>query len=575
MSILHLNHVRGELEKNVFQHVDTSDLKKLSVQEKENNLLSRSLTLFTLKSLTGLKYEDLKDSETDGYGDNGIDGVYFDKKNNYFYIIQSKWIKSANGGPEKSEILKLLQGIKDILSFNFDSFNEKIKSKRELIKDAFLNSSIKIKVLLTFTGIKISDECYRTIKECFDDLNDANDVIFFEPFNIRDCHRALTLGIEGNPINVDFDLHQWGKHDDPVKSIYGQLNCLFLAEVFDQNKARLFSQNIRGFMGESEINIQIVNSITKDPENFFYLNNGITILAKKITKSAFGGSDRVTGRFSCEDITIVNGAQTVGSIYEAFKRNKDQVAKATVFIRIVSLENCPEDFDKKVTVATNTQNRIEKKDFVSLDINQQRLKKECLLDGINYHYKRDDVPTNPNDKNFYLEEATIALSCLYYDIELAILAKREISTLWTDTKNPPYKHLFNDDLSAQKLVKTIVLFRLIEKQIKEGMWGQAEFDTLIQIHGNYIIAHLVFQDLNKDIINNPNIKIDISIEQSLKELTEKYRKRVIDKFRSLFKFKFPPTLFKNGQMVNILRDEIFKEEGKIRPGKTLPLFGKD
>lgn len=575
MSILHLNHIKGELEKSVFQHIDTSDIAKLNEQEKENNLLSRSLTLFTLKSLTGEPYEKLSNSVTDGFTDNGIDGIYSDPENNSFYIIQSKWIKSANGGPDKGDILKLLQGIKDILSFNFDSFNDKIKAKKEIIKDAFLNSAVKIKVIVAFTGTKISDESQKIIQDYFNELNDANEVIYYEPFNIRDCHRALTLGIEGSPINVDFDIYQWGKQDDPVKSIYGQVNCMFLAEVFDQNKSRLFSQNIRGFMGESEINIQIVNSITKDPENFFYLNNGITILAKKIVKSAFGGSDRITGHFSCEDITIVNGAQTVGSIYEAYKRNKDQVAKANVFVRIISLENCPDDFDKRVTVATNTQNKIEKKDFVSLDINQQRLKTECLLEGLNYHFKRDDNPINPNDKNYYLEEATISLSCFNHDIDLATLAKREISTLWTDTKNPPYKYIFNDDLTAQKLIKIISLFRIIEKEIKEGMWGYNEFDTLIQIHGNYSIAHLVFQDINKELINNPNSKIDASVEQLVKELTTKYRKKVVDKFHQMFKGKFPPTLFKNAQMVSSLRDKIFEEEGKLRPGKTLPLFEKN
>lgn len=574
MSIIHLNHIVGELDRRVIELIDKSDLEKFPDQEKHNIILSRAYALYALKSFTGLDYKELKNSITDGFHDQGIDCIYWDRRSNLFYIIQSKWIKSTKGGPDKGEVLKFFEGIKKLLIFDFVDFNDKILSKKEELNEAFLNSEVKVKIILGHTGSNISTECQKTIDKNLEELNDADDVIYFEEFNLKDAHRALTLGVDGNPISAEIDVLQWGKNEDPVKSIYGQVNCLFYANTFKNHKLRLFSQNIRGFMGESEINLEIVKSLINDPSSFVYLNNGITILAKRLQKSAYGGNERTSGHFNCEDITIVNGAQTVGSIYEAYRKNPDQVAKAFVFTRIISLENCPQDFDRKVTVATNTQNKIEKKDFVSLDPEQHRLKTELLLDDINYVLKRDDSPVKKDSKNLDLEEATISLACLYSDVDFSTYAKREISRLWDDTKRSPYKLLFNESLSARKLYKSVLIYRRIESHLKDSMWGNNDMQSLILVHGVYLIIHLVFQELDKELISNPRREIEDVDLKSFDSKTIDQTDKVLKVYQKLYRGKFPPTVFKNAKYVRSIKEIIYQEEGTIIPGQTLNLFSE-
>ncbi len=572
MSIIHLNHLKGELERKVTQHIDQSDLDKFSEGDKLNIVLSRAFALYTIKTFTGESFIDISNCITDGFHDNGIDGLYWDKKNSYFYLIQSKWNKSAQGSPKTDDLHKFFQGVKQLLQFDLTGFNEKIKSKMNDINDAFMDHEVKLKLILCHTGNELSSECQKIIDKTVSDLNEADEVINFEEFNLKDAHRALTLGIEGSPINVEIDIYQWGKNDEPVKSVYGQISCQFFAQIFKDHKLRLFSQNIRGFMGESDINMEIVKSIVNEPQNFVYLNNGITILTKRLQKSAYGANERASGHFHCEDITIVNGAQTVGSIYEAFKKNPDQVSKAMVFARIISLENCPEDFDRKVTVATNTQNKIEKKDFVSLDPEQHRLKTELMLDSITYSYKRDDSPNRKDEKNLDLEDATVALACLNEDIDLSTFAKREISRLWDDTKRSPYRLIFNESLSATKLYKAVIILRIIEAHLKENVWGSTDFLHLIVVHGMYLINHLVFQEIEKELLNNPKREIleeDITLIKSQVSLQ---KDKVINAFQTLFNGKFPPTVFKNVQYVRSIKEFIYKEQGRIIPGKTLNLF---
>lgn len=572
MSIIHLNHIQGEILRNTRNFLDFKEFERLPEQEKLNHILSQGFCLYTLKSITNLEYTEISDSITDGFNDFGIDCLFWDRRTNIFYIIQSKWIKSANGGIEKGEILKFLEGIKKLLTFDFEGFNEKIKNKKKDINEAFLNNEVKVKIIASYTGNTLSAPVLDSIKSFLDEFNDPEEVIFFEEFNLRDAHRCLTLGLDGKPINANIDIVQWGKNDDPVKVIYGQINCMFYVDVFKNHKLRLFSQNIRGFMGESDINSEIIKSLLTDPSSFFYFNNGITILTKKMQKSAYGGNDRSTGHFLCEDITIINGAQTVGSIYEAYKLNPEQIGKAFVFTRIISLENCPKDFERKVTVATNTQNKIEKKDFVSLEPEQIRLKTELLLDNIHYHIKRDGTIVKKDLNNFDLEEATIVLACLHPNVELSVLAKREISKLWEDTTKPPYKTLFNESLTSQKLYKCVLIYRKIEKQINSLKWESSDIHTPIVTHGSYLVFHLVFQSIEKTLINNPKIELSQDKFLIVEEITKLTIEKVIKEYTRIFKGKFPPTVFKNANYVRLIKEGVLDEDGKILPGHTYDLF---
>ena len=206
MSIIHLNHIKGELDRNAVDLVDQSDLESLSEKDRIDNTLSRALALFTLKAFTGEKYDEISSSITDGFHDYGIDCLHWDRANSCFYLIQSKWIKSAKGGPKKDELLKFFEGVRKLLLFDLEGFDEKIVAKKDDINEAFMNYEVKVKLVLGHTGTNVSPECQKLIDKTIADLNDQDEVIFFEEFNLKDAHRALTLGVEGNPIDAEIDI---------------------------------------------------------------------------------------------------------------------------------------------------------------------------------------------------------------------------------------------------------------------------------------------------------------------------------------------------------------------------------
>ena len=167
---------------------------------------------------------------------------------------------------------------------------------------------------------------------------------------------------------------------EPFSAYYGLVSATEVADWWTRYYPKIFMPNIRSFLGETEINQSIVETLLSEPEKFWYFNNGITALCSKIRKKPLGGNTHETGVFECLDVSVVNGAQTVGAIATANAKLPDQVAKAAVLIRFISLESCPEDFAIRVTRTTNTQNRIDSRDFVSLDTeNQERIRTELQL----------------------------------------------------------------------------------------------------------------------------------------------------------------------------------------------------
>jgi hypothetical protein len=258
------------------------------------------------------------------------------------------------------------------------------------------------------------------------------------------------------------------------------------------------------------------STLIQESGKFWYYNNGITVLCNKISKKAIGGANRDVGQFTCEGVSVVNGAQTVGSIATAVAQGFPKAQNAKVLVRFISLEDCPPDFATDVTTATNTQNRIERRDFASLDPEQERLRKELMLDlAKNYAYKSGDRPP-PHQDGCTIDDATIALACAYPSIRLAADVKRNISVLWADINEPPYTLLFNDRLSANRLWYCVEVLRAVEARLMQESFARSGDEKRITIHGNRFILHWIFRKLSLEQFDLMDLDI-VSIKQRAQE----------------------------------------------------------
>lgn len=130
----------------------------------------------------------------------------------------------------------------------------------------------------------------------------------------------------------------------------------------------LFEKNIREFLWESSVNKWIITTLKNKDErnNFFYYNNGITIIADEITP-------KQNNHFLLKNPQVVNWCQTVSSIYYVLdwirEVDLDDFKNVFVMSKILIIDKKrAEDFEfySNIVKYTNKQNAINEKVFWSI-----------------------------------------------------------------------------------------------------------------------------------------------------------------------------------------------------------------
>ena len=543
MSELQVRHVATMLKQRYTDIIDISDCLTTNERDLENLLLTRAYAAYALQTIAEVPEEIAANSITDGVNDNGIDAILYEKSQKILWIVQSKWKRKGVGEPESGDTLKFCSGIRKIIEDDFETFNDKIKNKQNDIEEALNDYTVKINIILAYTGgDNLSSHNMDAINHLLQDVNeDADELMSFETFTLSKAHKALAGLVDGQPINTEIVINSFGRIDEPYKAVYGYVNGTFFAQLWDMYKSRLFSENIRGFLGDSIVNEDVQETITTCPENFFYYNNGITILCDSIIKKPL--MQQNAGTFDVKNLKIVNGAQTVGNIGKMYKTYPDAIEKVWITVKLISLENCPPDFGENVTRKTNTQNKIEKRDFVSLDYLQDKLKTELALLGVSYHIKRSGELVT-DKMSCTVDELMIAVACSLSNVDFAVMAKREVGLLWNDTKQEPYTLIINENLTAIKAWRCIQVMRKLNAYIKIESKQKTGRERICIIHSNRFVLHIILNKIAAKL-EDENQNFNDYLEQTLNSEIKSIEKKVIKLVEKKFKSSLIHQVFRN------------------------------
>ena len=545
MSIIHVGHIRSNLNTRFADLVDIKDLSPtLNPDQRDNFVLTRSLAAFALAQIANVDDTVAADAVVDGSQDNGIDAIFYDPAEKVCYVIQSKWINSGNGSVDVGEVQKFVQGVRDLLEPRFERFNDKIRRKQDMIMAALEDSSARFVLVITYTGQQLlSTDARRPLDDLLEDLNDPTELVSLQVLSQSELHAAIARQALGESVTMEIMLQDYGHIGEPYDAFYGQVDVSDIAS-WEQYGQALTNKNLRGFKGNTDVNEGIATTLRTSPEKFWYFNNGITIISERISKKPIGGASRTSGVFVCEGASVVNGAQTVGTITALKTAHPDQLKNARVLVRLVSLEKCPEGFGTELTRAANTQNRIEKKDFAALDPQQERLKTDLWLGyQKEYAYRTGDSEPTP-ERGCTLDEATVALACAHQDIGLAMQAKREVSKLYDDIKKAPYIYLFNPGLTATRMWRCVEILRTVDAALKEQQRTREGREKLVAVHGNRFVLHGVIKSMPAADLDDPALDIE-TLKAQLPALTAQVLDKTIAEAKRLYPNAYPSNLFKN------------------------------
>lgn len=551
MESLNIQRVSKRFHEMFESKLDTSD-----IGETDYHFETRALAAMALMMKCGLDEEQAASNITDGYHDLGIDAIFLDDPQRILYIVQSKWRNKGEGSINQEEMNTFVSGLKRVLHYELKGANGKIQDKQAEIDRALGGIGYSIEAIFIHTGSgMVNDYIMKPLQDLMETTNDdAGDILHFSQITFKEIYDYLAgAGIADSITIDDVVMNNWGKIEEPYLSYYGLIPAVAVGEWYSKYGNKLFAQNLRFYKGRTDVNEGIIKTLTQEPQNFVYYNNGIKLLCKRIIRKAKNSTNNQTGIFNLEGVSVINGAQTTGSIGRVYADDPSKLEHVQTMVQIIEMREMPDEIAKTITKLSNTQNRIENKDFAAQDPVQDRLRRELSFSHYQYLYKTgDDV--NDSSTQISFDEAIISLACLSADVAYANMAKRNVGALSEDISKSPYKILFNGSTNAFELLNAVLVVREIEKQLQEFKETALGKKYATCVHGNRLIEHVILQDLKRRFDFTTKVVDMRELMGLISEELEVVVSSFSEELEGIYKESYPANVFKNMSKSKVLSE---------------------
>jgi hypothetical protein len=322
--------------------------------------------------------EDLESCYVDASADRGIDFV-FRSDDGFVLVLQCKYRSS-----ERPEKLDEVEAFCRVLRRHHPQLGATL-TKNQRVLEAFSDVDWEHDTfeLQYITLGKVSDEVRKwseDLPDCFPDVHGIADRVDVSVLTETELNQQLREAISttqaiGEPVIIRFtpsaDGVPWFVYENSngATSYIGLVNAAQFHELYKRYKTTLFSLNIRNYIGDTSTNKGIIETAVKEPEDFFFYNNGISAVASQID------ADFEQGVLRCSRFSIINGAQTVRSLAKAHTKHRESVRSVYVMFRASAISLSDDNLIANVTRYNNTQNSIKISDFRSNDPVQRVLAK--------------------------------------------------------------------------------------------------------------------------------------------------------------------------------------------------------
>jgi hypothetical protein len=168
----------------------------------------------------------------------------------------------------------------------------------------------------------------------------------------------------------------------------------------------IFESNVRDYQGTTEVNEQIQTTLREKCEDeFWWLNNGITIVAAKATLSG--------KTLTIEDPQIVNGLQTSTVIFHHFANHNTEAETRNLLVRVI-VPPAAESRDR-IIKATNSQTLIPIASLRATEVIHRDIEEYLRPHGLFYdrrknHYKNEGKPIEKIVSIPHLAQAVMAIA---------------------------------------------------------------------------------------------------------------------------------------------------------------------
>ena len=528
-------------------------LENLIEQEFRNNdnysNISEYFEFFSASQI--LKNQGLSDDEVDngivGKGlDGGCDSIYLFLNNLLItpdvvehisapkdsilemIIIQSK--KTTSFGEDAVMKWKTISGnLLDLSKTTTDftaRYNADILEAFTTFRDTYtrlITSRVKLKFRFYYATlaselhpnvIQQSEELKDTIKGLFP--NAVVEVTFVDSDTLFEMYNAV---IE-NRVNLKFaDIPISPNQKNYVALV--DLKSYFNFIVNDEGDVRksFFDSNVRDYQGKNNVNSSISETLHRaDDNDFWWLNNGVTVLASEATL--------VNNReLQIVNPEIVNGLQTSMEIYNYFSENREALEseKRSILLRIIVPDN--EESRDQIIFATNNQTNIPKATLRVTDPIHLQIEMYFKSRGLFYD-RRKNYYKNQGHKPAEIVGVSFLAQCLItIFLKKPDYARARPSTLLNDEKT--YNELYEKNNDLEVFYRVALLGKKIQRNVRSGSdYSSAEKSDILY----YVLYAVIADVLGKKNITPADIK-NLDIDSITDTLIEDIRNRVYEIYK--------------------------------------------
>lgn len=425
-------------------------------------------------------------------------------------IVQTKKEFSFAEAP----ILKWKTLVDNLLNFDTDysSFSkryaEKVLSFFQCFKDLRIKTlRNKVKIEFEFYYITLATDCHPNVEAQAAELKQKVRVFFpNSSVDVKFVGADLLMEKWNSPSQRRFDLSladapiSLGNQKDYIALVNLATYYRFITDEQGELRKYLFESNVRDYQGHNRVNKLIKNTLENpNGEEFWWLNNGVTILAQDASLST-------TKSLLLTDPEIVNGLQTSNELFSFYTENKAALdtEKRNILIRVIVPAN--ENSRDKIILATNSQtaiplNALRATDPIHLQIEMYFKSRGLFYDRRKNYYK------NRGEKSSEIISVGFLAQCLMSVLShKPNFARARPSTLLS--QGPFYDEMYVDNTDLDVFYKAAMLGKKVDLWLKkENSFSSSEKSDLLF----YIIYFVAARE-----IQSPNITLkqfkDMDIE---------------------------------------------------------------
>ena len=362
--------------------------------------------------------------------------------------------------------------------------------------------------------VQQAEELKDTIKRLFP--NAVVEVTFVDSDTLFDMYNAM---IE-NRVNLRFaDIPISPNQKNYIALV--DLKSYFKFIVNDEGDVRksFFDSNVRDYQGKNNVNSSISETLHRaDNNDFWWLNNGVTVLASEATL--------VNNReLQIVNPEIVNGLQTSMEIYNYFSENREALEseKRSILLRIIVPDN--EESRDQIIFATNNQTNIPKATLRVTDPIHLQIEMYFKSRGLFYD-RRKNYYKNQGHKPAEIVGVSFLAQCLItIFLKKPDYARARPSTLLNDEKT--YNELYEKNNDLEVFYRVALLGKKIQKNVRSGSdYSSAEKSDILY----YVLYAVIADVLGKRNITPADIK-NLDMDSVTDTLIENIRNRVYEIYK--------------------------------------------